>query len=56
MSGNTAKILDFEAFRATRQRLTVVEAVAAPVEPPAQSPVWPVYWVFFPAIYVASGF
>ncbi|MEZ0262166.1 MAG: hypothetical protein ACAH80_14255 [Alphaproteobacteria bacterium] len=56
MSGNTAKILDFEAFRATRQRLTVVEAVAPAPEIAPQPNVWPVYWVFFPAIYVASGF
>jgi hypothetical protein len=58
MSGNTAKIVDFEAFRTTRQRrapLTVVET--APVaEAPAPAPAaWPVYWVYFPAIYV-SGF
>ena len=61
MSENTAKILDFENFRNARKGRTPVAAtpVEAETEAPAMvatRPVWPVYWVYFPGIYVSSGF
>ena len=63
MSENTAKILDFAQFRNTRRPLAVVPqsqpepAAEQQTAPLAASPfVWPVYWVYYPGMYVSSGY
>jgi hypothetical protein len=58
MSEKTAKVIDFEAFRSARR----IQAPASATQPApahaAASPafVWPMYWVYFPNIYVSSGY
>ena len=58
MSESTAKIIDFEAFRNARRIQTPANATQSPPAPAAAAPafVWPMYWVYFPNIYVSSGY
>ncbi|MDI1227140.1 MAG: hypothetical protein PSY14_05610 [bacterium] len=61
MSENTAKVVDFEVFRSSRRAqapalaavpMMQCEATTTPAPVSAQTPlVWPVYWVYFPAVY-----
>jgi len=67
MSENTAKVVDFEVFRTSRRaQAPAIAAVSMMQCEPATVPaavaaqpaplVWPVYWVYFPAVYVSAGF